>query len=53
MAAEVLVTFSLARLIKEQAQSIKSQVECFFFVKFQLNPSSLKRLGFYVFAPGI
>ena len=53
MAAEVLVTFGLARSIKEQAQSIESQAECVFLQISNSALAHLKCLRFYIFALGI
>ena len=53
MAVEVLVTFGLTRSIEERARLIESRAKCYFL---QISTSALahlKRLGFYVFAPGI
>ena len=50
MVVEGLVAFSLARLIEEQAQSIKSRAECYFLQISNLALAHLKHLGFYVFA---
>ena len=53
MVVEVLVTFSLARSIEKQAQSIKSRAECYFLQISNSALAHLKRLGFYIFAQGI
>ena len=53
MAVEVLVTFGLARSIKEQAQLIESQAKCYFLQISNSALAHLKRLGFHVFAPDI
>ena len=50
MAIEVLVTFSLARLIEEQARSIESRAERYFLQISNSALAHLKRLGFYIFA---
>ena len=53
MAVEILVTFSLARSIEEQAQLIESQVGCYFLQISNSALAHLKCLGFYIFVPGI
>ena len=53
MAVEVLVTFGLARSIEEQARSIESRAKCYFLQISNSALAHLKRLGFYIFAPGI
>ena len=53
MTVEVLVTFGLARSIKEQARSKESRAECFFLYISNSVLAHLKRLGFYIFALGI
>ena len=53
MAVEVLVSFDLARSIEEQARLIESRAECYFLQISNSALAHLKRLRFYIFAPGI
>ena len=52
MAVEVLVTFGLARSIKEQAQPIESRAECYFLQISNSAQAHLKCLGF-IFLPQV